>query len=211
MKEHRPLLRGLSRVLFLFLVLFMVSTLPAASIKSQAQTYKNISSICPVANKQVLKQVKKHGGRFITTNNLPYGYSGLTRGSFWITGRKKHLKLIIYIQPEYLGTIVGYHELGHCVDFLCSNIRIVHNQGYVRLKSSSSLFKKIYYYEKDKYHALDNLTSRSYVTSTSMEYFAQAFAEYTMHPAAFRSMCPYSYEYIDRCVKQIQKGKVIPK
>lgn len=211
MKKNRLPIKVLSRILFLFLFLFMVSALPAGTIKTQAATFKNISAICPLANKKVVKQVKKHGGRFITTNNFPDGAAGLTSARFYIRGGKKHMRLKIYILPESLGTVVSYHELGHCVDFLCSKMRSVHNQVYVKLKSDTSLFKKIYYFEKDKYTPLDDMTSRSYVTSSSMEYFAQSFAEYTMHPAAFRAMCPYTFEYIHKCVKQIKKGNVIPK
>ena len=208
MKNQRLPKTHLLKALLFTLALFFTLSFP---IGAQARTYKNLRALYPMVNAKVIKQVKRHHCKLVTTDNLPYYLGGLTKGRFWFTGRKKHVKFTMYVRPQYLGTTVAYHELGHCIDFLCSKMYIRYNTGYVRLRSSYPDFKRIYEIEKNNYHSLDRITSRVYTVSTSMEYFAQCFADYTLHPRELYNMCPNTFHYIRKCVKLVKKGKVIPR
>ena len=195
-------------VLLLVLALFFAGIIP---VSAQAYTTRNIKKIAPRANKAVLKQAKRHGLKIYITDDFSSYYAGYTYGYFWIRNGRKHMKLTMYLRPSYLRTCTPYHELGHCVDFLLSNAYIKHGKFYIKTKSNGKTFKKIYKREKKRYRPLENTVSRSYVTASSFEYFAQAYADYTLYPRRFKAMCPSTYKYMKKCVKKIKKGQVIPK
>lgn len=85
-----------------------------------------------------------------------------------------------------------FHEVGHVID----------NESAIYYISSSKEFKDIYQEEKDafKYVTADNY---EYFVSSELEYFAQAFSEYMMNPEGLKMFTPRTYEFIDRCVKNI--------
>ena len=195
-------------VLLLALTLFFAGMIPMGA---QAAVTRNVKKIAPRADKAVLKQVKRHGLKIHLNENFSSYYSGYTYGYFWIKNGKKHMNLTMYLRPSYLKTSTPYHELGHCVDFLLSKAYIKHGRFYIKTKSRSTAFKKIYKADRKRYRPLEYTVSRSYVTANSFEYFAQAYADYTLYPRRFKAMCPSTYKYMKKCVKKIRKGQVIPK
>ena len=206
MKYKKRRQRSLLTVLLIALAFFFAGAFPQSI---QAKTYRNISAIVPKVSKQVREQIKKHHCKIITTRNLPSGYAGWTESRIRYYRGKNHLRLKISILPQYLHSNVPYHEVGHCVDYLCSSTYISNGRLYVKLKSSGPTFRRIYRKEVGKYRALDWETNEDYVTANTTEFFAQAYAEYTCHPKAFRKMCPKTYAFIKSCNKRVKRGKVM--
>lgn len=85
-----------------------------------------------------------------------------------------------------------FHEVGHVID----------DESAIYYISSSKEFKDIYQEEKDafRYVVVDNY---EYFVSSELEYFAQAFSEYMINPEGLKMFTPKTYEFIDRCVKNI--------
>ena len=111
-KEHRR--KHLFSILLLAMALFFAAAFP---IGAKAKTYRNFGSIFPKANKQVRIQVKKHRGKVVTTNNMDPYYAGLSTARFWVRNGHKHMKLTIYVRPEYLHLFPEYHPMA-IADFL---------------------------------------------------------------------------------------------
>ena len=84
------------------------------------------------------------------------------------------------------------HEVGHVID----------DESAFTFISRSNEFKEIYQEEKEnfKYVVIDN---HEYFISSELEYFAQAFSEYMINPEGLKLFTPRTYEFIDRCVKNI--------
>ena len=84
------------------------------------------------------------------------------------------------------------HEIGHVID----------DESAFTFISRSNEFKEIYQEEKEnfKYVVIDN---HEYFISSEIEYFAQAFSEYMLNPEGLKMFTPRTYEFIDRCVKNI--------
>jgi hypothetical protein len=84
------------------------------------------------------------------------------------------------------------HEVGHVID----------DESAFTFISRSNEFKEIYQEEKEnfKYVVIDN---HEYFISSEIEYFAQAFSEYMLNPEGLKIFTPRTYEFIDRCVKNI--------
>lgn len=84
------------------------------------------------------------------------------------------------------------HEIGHVID----------DESAFTFISHSNKFKEIYQEEKDafRYVVVDNY---EYCVSSELEYFAQAFSEYIINPEGLKMFTPKTYEFIDRCVKNI--------
>ena len=84
------------------------------------------------------------------------------------------------------------HEVGHVID----------DESAFTFISRSNEFKEIYQEEKEnfKYVVIDN---HEYFISSELEYFAQAFSEYMINPEGLKMFTPRTYEFIDRCVKNI--------
>ena len=84
------------------------------------------------------------------------------------------------------------HEVGHVID----------DESAFTFISRSNEFKEIYQEEKEnfKYVVVDN---HEYFISSEIEYFAQAFSEYMINPEGLKMFTPRTYEFIDRCVKNI--------
>jgi diphthamide synthase subunit DPH2 len=84
------------------------------------------------------------------------------------------------------------HEIGHVID----------DESAFTFISRSNKFKEIYQEEKDafRYVVVDNY---EYCVSSELEYFAQAFSEYIINPEGLKMFTPRTYEFIDRCVKNI--------
>lgn len=84
------------------------------------------------------------------------------------------------------------HEMGHFVSEL--------NNGAGKSKSFASVYKA----EKSKYKG----SQRSYILSTSEEYFAQSFAEYTSNPRALKKQRPKTYNYIRSKINAINQSLI---
>lgn len=84
------------------------------------------------------------------------------------------------------------HEVGHVID----------DESAFTFISRSNEFKEIYQEEKEnfKYVVIDN---HEYFISSEIEYFAQAFSEYMLNPEGLKMFTPRTYEFIDRCIKNI--------
>lgn len=85
-----------------------------------------------------------------------------------------------------------YHELGHFVAFVAGNV------------DTSSAFKDIYNREKSRY----NEYNKSYVLSSSSEYFAESYRNYILNPAALRSSRPETYAAIETALSRITDTQV---
>lgn len=84
------------------------------------------------------------------------------------------------------------HEMGHFVSEI--------NNGAGKSKSFASVYKA----EKSKYKG----SQKSYILSTSEEYFAQSFAEYTSEPNTLKKSRPKTYNYIKTKVESINKKAI---
>ena len=83
------------------------------------------------------------------------------------------------------------HEMAHCMD-----------GGYSQYISGSSDFQSIYHTEMNNFtntieYKVDNLGCYTNI-STSVEYFATAFACYVFYPESLRANCPRTYDFYDR-------------
>ena len=104
-----------------------------------------------------------------------------------------------------------YHELGHALDGTYKmNIIDKAFAGYLGWKvapSTTREFYDIYEAEKDSFakyfDEVKMVSSGEYVTSTQVEYFAQAFQEYIVNPAQFKEAAPLTYDYIDNFVNSL--------
>ena len=77
------------------------------------------------------------------------------------------------------------HELGHFVSNQAAN---------------TAEFKSIYNAEKGNF---DGSADNAYETSSNGEFFAGAFAEYSMNPSHLKSTCPRAYDYVAKTVKSL--------
>ena len=203
-KKHRQ--RSLFTILLIALAFFLAGAFPQ---DIQAKTYRNFGSIVPKVSRQVRAQLKKHHCKIVTTYNVSSGSTGYAEYRVRYYRGKSHLRLKISILPGYLHSIVPYHEVGHCVDYLCSSTYISNRRLYMKLKSSGPTFRRIYRQEAGKYRALDWETNEDYVTANTTEFFAQAYADYTCHPRAFKKMCPKTYSFIKSCNRRVKRGRVM--
>ena len=84
------------------------------------------------------------------------------------------------------------HEMGHFVSEL--------NNGAGKSKNFASVYKA----EKSKYKG----SQRSYILSTSEEYFAQSFAEYSSNPRTLKKQRPKTYNYIRSKINAINQSLI---
>lgn len=80
-----------------------------------------------------------------------------------------------------------YHELGHFVAFMAGNYDV------------SSEFKSIYAREQSRYTA----ANKGYVLSSSSEYFAESFKQYTLNPQALQEERPETYNAMIKALSGI--------
>lgn len=85
-----------------------------------------------------------------------------------------------------------YHELGHFVAFVAGNV------------DKSSSFQQVYASEKSKYTAYN----KAYVLSSSSEYFAESFKNYTQNPGALQSSRPQTYAAIVAALNTITNDHI---
>lgn len=85
-----------------------------------------------------------------------------------------------------------YHELGHFVAFIAGNM------------DKSSDFIAVYNSEKANYTA----SNKAYVLSTSSEYFAESFKNYTLDPAALKAERPQTYAAMEEALSRITGAQV---
>lgn len=85
-----------------------------------------------------------------------------------------------------------YHELGHFVAFVAGNV------------DTSSAFQEVFNQEKSKYTAYN----KSYVLSSSSEYFAESFKNYTENPASLQAQRPQTYAAIETALSKITSSQV---
>ncbi|MGN0354035.1 MAG: hypothetical protein ACI4EI_03035 [Muricoprocola sp.] len=91
-----------------------------------------------------------------------------------------------------------YHELGHFVAFVAGNA------------DTTPAFQQVFAQEKAKYTAYN----KAYVLSSSSEYFAESFKNYTLDPAELKASRPLTYEAIENAVaavtpQQVSKLKMV--
>lgn len=85
-----------------------------------------------------------------------------------------------------------YHELGHFVAFAAGNA------------DTSSAFREVYNNEKSRY----NEYNKGYVLSSSAEYFAESFKNYTLNPAALKASRPQTYAAIEDALAKITDSQL---
>lgn len=85
-----------------------------------------------------------------------------------------------------------YHEVGHFVAFIAGNIDM------------TSDFQEVYNREKSLYTA----SNKAYVLSSSAEYFAESFKEYTLNPAALKAARPQTYAAMETALNKITGAQV---
>lgn len=78
------------------------------------------------------------------------------------------------------------HEIGHFADYC---------KGY---PSKGKAFKKIYREERSKVKFVERVDN--HCTSSSIEYFAESFAHYLIHPDVLKNSAPKTYAYFDSFV-----------
>lgn len=84
------------------------------------------------------------------------------------------------------------HEMGHFVSEINKSCGV------------SSKFKKIYKAEKKYY----NGEQKKYIKSSSEEYFAQSFADYTASPSKLKKERPRTYKYVKAKVAAINQQAI---
>lgn len=80
-----------------------------------------------------------------------------------------------------------YHELGHFVAFVAGNI------------DTSSAFQSIYNREKSLYTDYN----KSYVLSSSSEYFAESYKNYILNPTQLKNSRPETYAAIENALSRV--------
>ncbi len=85
-----------------------------------------------------------------------------------------------------------YHELGHFVAFMAGNV------------DTSADFQAIFNREKSKYTAYN----KAYVLSSSSEYFAESFKNYTLDPASLSASRPETFAAVQSAVAAITDSQV---
>ena len=117
----------------------------------------------------------------VTTNNFGknYGYSGNIL-ALTVYGEKT-----IYISVKDSSSII--HEVGHFLDYSLGRV------------SSFPEFVDIFTEESGNLTLFHKTHKDNY--STALEYFAESFQEYILHPNDLQNFCPKTYEYIDNLSK----------
>lgn len=85
-----------------------------------------------------------------------------------------------------------YHELGHFVGFIAGNV------------DRSPAFMQVFEAEKSNYTAFN----KAYVLSSSSEYFAESFKNYTQNPAELQANRPQTYAAISAALNTITNDHV---
>lgn len=85
-----------------------------------------------------------------------------------------------------------YHELGHFVAFAAGNA------------DTSAAFQQIFAQEKAQYTDYN----KAYVLSSSSEYFAESFKNYTLNPSALKASRPQTYEAIEKAIAAVTPAQV---
>lgn len=86
-----------------------------------------------------------------------------------------------------------YHELGHFVAFAAGNVDL------------GSEFQGIYNREKSKY----NEFNKGYVLSSSSEYFAESFRNYTLDPVKLKNSRPETYAAMEDALARLTDAQTI--
>jgi hypothetical protein len=89
-------------------------------------------------------------------------------------------------------TTTVYHELGHFVAFLAGNL------------DKTAGFMQVYNAEKDLYTEYN----KAYVLTSSSEYFAESFKNYTENPAALQASRPQTYAMIESALSMITDARL---
>jgi hypothetical protein len=151
-----------------------------STAKTSAQT---TSGIVPIASAAPQVDSRVSGAfstlGFSITVNPSVSYSGL------FDARTRSITL------KQLDATV-YHELGHFLAFVAGNV------------DTSSAFQAVFAQEKDLYTAYD----KAYVLSSSSEYFATSFKNYTENPSALQSSRPQTYAAIVDALSKVTNSQV---
>ena len=155
-----------------------VVAISAVAVPTQAATYYNPYTLYKKAPKKVVNKFVQSNGTVERVKNIP-GNPGRYQGNHsWVysgalSTSVNRIKVNCKIQH------VTYHELGHALAFMYWAER---NDFSAKFPDETAQWNKIYRKERRKY----NFENRGYVTATSSEYFAQAFATYCLHKKAMK-------------------------
>ncbi len=112
------------------------------------------------------------------------------KANYWFTeevagmfiGDYKEIRIVSY------GVDAFIHEMGHYV-------------GYCKPKYEIDLWK---FKDTEEYEDFRRLVGRSYYTTDKYEYFAEVFSVYIMMPEELKEVCPMTYEYMDKAIKEFK-------
>lgn len=134
----------------------------------------NVSQIKGINNK-VVKAFNESGFSIETNPN-----SSILKGADGVFSPSNKKIVLKYNVDRLLA-----HELGHFVSYKANGA------------ANKAEWKSIYEAEKNHF---DGSADDKYETSSAGEFFAGAFAEYTMNPAQFKKTCPRAYDYVAKTV-----------
>lgn len=119
---------------------------------------------------------------------------------------------IIITNQDYGGAEAITHEMGHFFDDICykdegtssrimvyKGIKFIVAEDGRRYISDSDEFKRIYEQEKQ------SAPVSSYEKTDANEYFAGAFGRYCTSPEKLKTYAPYTYDFIDKLVKDFSQ------
>jgi hypothetical protein len=162
------------------------TTITKTVVTSQVSVTNNInvSSATPSVNEIAPKVDSRVSNAFNTLGFKIMINSGVTYdGLFDARTRSITLKQ---------STTTVYHELGHFVAFLAGNI------------DKTAGFMQVYNAEKDLYTDYN----KPYVLTSSSEYFAESFKNYTENPAALQASRPQTYAMIASSLAMITDARI---
>lgn len=170
----------INRVTRILVVLLLILSLSAASAfaAAEAASVKTVPGTEVEADSRVVDAFVDLGFKVKYDNNHNYA------GTFSVA---KHAIIMRTDNKMHL-----LHEMGHFVSEINN------------AAGTSREFNSIYKTEKNKYRG----SQKTYITSTSEEYFAQSFAEYTVSPKALKKSRPKTYKYIKANIESIDQKAV---
>ncbi len=176
---------------------------PVATEQIQAVTYQY--NMIPASIRQYYEQC----GNiiyFFDTNPLLKNLLGAYSGE-----EGRDAKIIITNQ-DFGGAEAITHEMGHFFDDICftdegtsskimvyKGIKFIVAEDGRRYISDSDEFKRIYEYEKQ------GAPVSSYEKTDANEYFAGSFGKYCTSPEKLKTYAPYTYDFIDKLVKDFSQ------
>ena len=138
-----------------------------------------LKTIAPKAHANVLSAYEKMGFSVYVDSTVSY------------SGKFDARAQLITVQKNSDDAI--YHELGHFVAFVASNV------------DQTAEFKAIYDKEKSNFQGTRN--NDAYIKSTAAEYFAESYQDYVERPDVLKSTRPQTYKYIVEAVSKVTDAR----